>query len=274
MTTPSLSVPIRRRGRHYPYPPCDVSTWPRNQWGSVDPDNIPPDVDVLPSVTNILTVCDKPALKGWAAERALIELYDSGNLPTSPEVAIDRHKMAFDRYSKQRAAAGTRAHTLAERLTRDLPLPTSISDEDEAYADAYLKFWSDHDPEPLHVEATIYDTVCGYAGTADLLARIDGHEVTVDYKTRRERDDSKIRRYGLLYDEARMQLAALGYANELALPDGDLDEIEMPRPGLGVVLFPDGSYASERVERDDLDRWYLGFLGALDLWRAKKGVPA
>ena len=278
MTTPTLSFGVRTLGRHYPYEPVDPSGWPRNRWGSVDPDNIPDHVDALPSVTNILSVCDKPALKGWAAERALIELYGSESIPTSLETAVERHKFAFTRYAKQRADAGTRAHTLAERLTADLPLPSSMSDEDAAYADAFMAWWSDHDPSPLNVEATVMDARYGYAGTADLIAEIDGVPYVVDYKTRAERDDKKLKRYGALYDETKMQLAALSQAEEVAEPVGDgwkLAPNTAAMPAMGVVLFPDGTYVTEVVELSDIeDRWLPAFLGARQLWAGLKGATA
>lgn len=276
MTTPALSFGVRGRGRHYPYEPVDPSDFPRNRWGSVDPDDIPGHIRAVPSVTNILSVADKPALKGWAAERALIELYQSGNLPTSLDVAVERHKFAFSRYAKQRADVGTRAHTIAEKLASDLPLPAHLSDEDAAYADAFLSWWSAHDPEPLFVEATVYGDGW-YAGTGDLIALIDGAVMVVDYKTRGKRDDAQLKRYGVLYDEARMQLAALAHATDIAVLDGGEWTLE-PSPackdprGMGVVLFPDGTYATETIEGLDMARWWSGFSGAFDLWEALKGV--
>src|SRR5690606_41518278 len=93
MTPPKLAFPLRGRGRHYPYPPQDPSGWPRNQWGSVNPDDVP--VEAVPSVTNVLSVCDKPGLKGWAAEQALRSLYESGHIPLDVERAIQSHKWAF-----------------------------------------------------------------------------------------------------------------------------------------------------------------------------------
>lgn len=266
MTQPALAFGVRRKGRHYPFPPADPSGLPRNRWGSVDetPDG------AVPSVTNILGVLDKPGLKFWAAEQALLELYSTGSIPLDVNKAIQDHKTACNRVAGKRADAGTRAHTLAERLTSNLPLPSSMSDEDEAYADAFMAFWADYEPDPLGVEVTLYGD--GYAGTADLVAKAQvqfANELAViDYKTRGERDDEKIARYGLLYDENKMQLAALAHAQYLATEKDDGWDL-LPAPeitaAMGVVLFPDGTYATEPIE--DLDRWYEAFQGALQLWR-------
>jgi hypothetical protein len=273
MTTPVLSVGLRGRGRHYPFPPADPGQWPKNRWGSLDPESLPEGHEFLPSVTNVLSVIDKPALKYWAAEMAIREMH--GNSYRDVEAAIRAHKNACDRASKKRADSGTRAHTLADRLTQDLELPSSISDEDEAYADAFLAFWSDHNPVPRAVEATLYGD--GYAGTADLIAEVEFNFgsglAVIDYKTRGVRDDEKIARYGVLYDENRLQLAALACTTSLATPHEDgwflQNHDGLPRAA-GVVLFPDGTYKIEEV--DQLDRRYAAFRGALELWKGTKAA--
>jgi hypothetical protein len=273
MTQPTLAFGLRRKGRHYPWPPQDPTDWPRNQWGSVDPETL--ETEAVPSVTNVLGVVDKAALKYWAAEMAIREMH--GNVYKDVEAAIRAHKNACDRVANRRAEAGTRAHTLAERLTNDTALPSSISEEDEKYADGYLEFWSDHDPEPVAVEATLYGD--GYAGTADLVAKLTVNFsrllVVADYKTKGERDEKKLARYGILYDEHRMQLAALAKAHSLAVPV-DIGWRVDPAPEvdavLGVCLFPDGSYETELIEGVELDRWYSAFLGALRLWKGLNDV--
>lgn len=275
MTTPALSFGLRARGRHYPFPPVDPANFPRNQWGSVNPEDVPGGVEALPSVTNILGVVDKAALKYWAAEMAIREMH--GNTYQDVEAAVRAHRDACDRRANTRAAAGTRAHTLAERLTRDLPLPASISLEDQSYADGYLSFWSDHNPEPFAVEATLYGD--GYAGTADLIAEVStGFSrlmVVADYKTKGERNEKKLARYGVLYDEHRMQLAALARARSLAVAQ-DIGWTVEQTPAidavLGVCLFPDGTYGTELIEGAELDRWYSAFRGALELWKGLKAA--
>lgn len=270
MTQPALAVAVRRLGRQYPYPPQDLSHLPRNQWNSIDQDAIPDGVQMLPSITTCLKVIDKPGLLVWAGEQAIRELYDSGALPLDPDVAAERHKGAHQRRAKERADVGTQAHTVAQALTEDLPLPGHLSEEDESYMDAFLAFWKDQQPEPLLTETTVYGD--GYAGTTDAVLGIGSKHVVVDYKTRRERDDGKIAKFGALYDENRMQLAAVWAAAEFAAPHADGWELEpwmTPDAVAGVVLFPDGSYVMEPVE--GLDRWYRAFIAARDLWQATKG---
>lgn len=275
MTPPALAFGIRKRGRHYPWPPQPVDHLPRNQWGSVNPEDIPDNLTPLPSITNALGIIDKPALLGWAAEQALRDLYETGDLPDDVDEAISRHKYAHNKARNKRADAGTRAHTLAERLTTDQPLPASISDEDAAYADAFMEFWADHQPEPLWVEATVANPDVGYAGTGDLFARIGGRTVVLDYKTRGR--PPKKKNQPVLYDENRAQLAALADAPyRFVWDDGEWAVDVMPQvdEGWGVVLYPDGAYGVEKLGAGELARCFEGFKGCLQTWRWLKGEVA
>lgn len=262
-------------GRMYPTPPVDPTGWRRNRWKSVDPGDVPAHVTMVPSVTNALSTVYKN-LTGYGGEHAIRAGYENG-WPDDVEKAVEMFKWAANKHRDARQEAGTRAHTLAERLTLDLPLPTAISEEDEAFADAYMSFWKDHAPEPLHVEATVYGD--GYAGTGDVIAKVDSVATVIDWKTRAAVDDKKVKRYGLLYESVKMQLAALAHADHVAVPDGDGWRLEDPPfvvQAAGVVLLPDGTYRTEWLDAGELSRWYDGFQGALRLWRAMKmsGVTA
>jgi len=268
MTSPVLSVSVRGKGRMYPWTPQDPSGWARNRWGSVDPDSIPTGVLMCPSVTNVLSVYSDggDGLLYWAGEQAIRAMYADG-FPAEVDRAVELHRGAFRKARDARAEAGTRAHTLAEALASDLELPSGISDEDEQYADAFMQFWTDLQPEPLHTEVTVYGD--GYAGTADMIALIGDVPTVVDYKTR-----GKPERKARVYDKTRMQLAGLSAALDVAVPAGDVwtvDPLYAPS-AMAVILYPDGTYHAETV--DDLHRWQGAFRAATDLWHWVKGTPA
>jgi hypothetical protein len=268
VTSPALSVSIVKRGRMYPWLPQDPSGWPRNRWGSVNVDDIPNGVLMYPSVTNVLSVYSDggDGLLYWAGEQSIRAMYEDG-FPADVDRAVELHRGAFRKARDKRAEAGTRAHTLAEVLTSDLPLPSGISEEDEQFADAFMQFWSDVQPEPVHTEVTVYGD--GYAGTADLIAEVDGHLTVIDYKTR-----GKPEKTARVYDKTRMQLAGLAGAMEAAVPfDGGwvVEPLNVPR-AMAVILYPDGTYHAEQVE--DVWRWQGAFNSAVDLWRFVKGTPA
>ena len=276
MTNPRLAFNVRGQGRAYPWPVTDPSTFPLNQWKSVDPEKLPPGVRPLPSVTQVLSISAKEALKGWAAEQAIRAGYEAG-WPDDVDTAIELHKYAFNKKSKERADAGTRAHTFAERTIQGLPAPSHLNDEDAAFADAYNTFVADWSPEPLHVEATVLNPEVGYGGTADLFAVIDGKTVVLDWKSRGKVPDEKQKRKqaknGCLYNETRAQLAALAHAPYIAAGvDGHIDGVDVVE-GWGVVLYPDGTYAHEVLDVAELERWMDCFQGLLRAWRVLKGAP-
>jgi hypothetical protein len=268
VTSPALSVGVRGMGRMYPWLPQDPSGWVRNRWGSVNADDIPDGVTMFPSVTNVLSVYSDggDGLLYWAGEQAVRAMYRDG-FPADVDRAVELHRGAFRQARDKRAEAGTRAHTLAEVLTSDLPLPSGISEEDERYADAFMQFWAERQPEPIYTEATVYGD--GYAGTADLIAQLDEHLTVIDYKTR-GKPESKPR----VYDKTRMQLAGLASAMEVAVPtdDGWIVEPLGVSHAMAVILYPDGTYHAEQV--DDLWRWQGAFNAAVDLWRFTKGTSA
>jgi hypothetical protein len=268
MTSPVLSVSVRGKGRMYPWLPQDPSGWARNRWGSVDPADVPTGVTMYPSVTNVLSVYSDggDGLLYWAGEQAIRAMYADG-FPADVDRAVELHRGAFRKARDKRAEAGTRAHTLAEALASDMPLPSGISEEDEQYADAFMQFWSDLQPEPIHTEVTVYGD--GYAGTADLIASIGDVPTVVDYKTRGKPEKSP-----KVYDKTRMQLAGLADAMDLAVPTDDGWAVEPLHVGaaMAVILYPDGTYHAETV--DELWRWQGAFNAAVDLWRFTKRTPA
>lgn len=297
MTTPALSFNLQGRGRHYPWEPCDVSGWKTRKYGTtevVHPSNVPAEIRPLPSVTNILGVLHKN-LVGYGGEHAIIDYrtcpacaigdyarHHDDKRDCGCETADDpdlhhimkAHKWAANRHRDQRADEGTRAHNIAERLTIDAPIVGELTDADEAFADAFMAFWTDHDPHPVYTETTVANPALGYAGTADLYADVGGPLTVIDYKTRAgEPDDKKFSKYGLLYESNRMQLAALADAPYRCWVAGHA-RMPIVDQAMGVVLFSNGEYRIETLDADELARWFDGFVGALQTWRSMKGAAA
>jgi hypothetical protein len=268
VTAPQLAVGVVKRGRMYPWLPQDPSGWPRNRWGSVNVEDIPVGVEMVPSVTNVLSVYSDggDGLLYWAGEQAVRAMYRDG-FPEDVDRAVELHRGAFRKARDARAEAGTRAHTLAEALASDLPLPATISDEDEQFADGFMQFWTDLQPEPVHTEVTVYGD--GYAGTADLIALVGGVPTVIDYKTR-----GKAEKKPTVYDKTRMQLAGLACALDVATPNDAGWQVEVldVRQAMAVILYPNGTYHAEVV--DGLYRWQGAFNAAVDLWHWVKGTPA
>lgn len=238
MTAPKLAV-ATKRGRYYRHP-------------------LHPDVQYL-SVTNALSVINKPALVTWAARLVAEEAMDQ--LPALVRQARTDRAGAIaalkgQPYAKRDAAAdlGSRIHAMAEAHTLDQPHP--ITNDLTPFLAQYLAFLGDFRPEFEASEITVAHNGHRYAGTLDAIATIGGARYIIDYKT------SSTRPVGSAYPEYALQLAAYRHAEVVWLPDGT--ETPMPDVQAAAVLNlrPDG-YALIPV-RTDQDT-FGAFLHALEL---------
>ena len=82
-------------------------------------------------------------------------------------------------------AAAARRGTIVHNATENF-VQFGIEDIEPAYAgylEAFKKWWTLRKPEVLGTECRVYHKILRYAGTEDLVCRIDGHVTLVDYKT-------------------------------------------------------------------------------------------
>jgi hypothetical protein len=213
------------------------------------------DGEVVPGVTTVLGVIEKPALMKWAWECG----------------------MAGEDYRKSRdkaASIGTLAHWLVECHLRGLEPDTSeFAAADIGKAEnAVLKFmgwWEGAGYRLLASELQLVHEVEKYGGTLDILAvRRDGGVVLVDIKTSKA-----------IYPEYFRQVAAYGELYEFSRPfderltlDGKspppLSEYAIVRIGKEA---DDGDF--EVQSRTDLTAHLATFRAALTLYRAIKEEP-
>lgn len=228
MTQPALAVHVRGRGRHYEHPYTG---------------------ELVPSVTNIIGVLDKPAIPRWAAKTVAEQAWtlratldDLGK-----DEAIDILKASPWRNSKRAADRGTTIHDYLDARANKRPLPVLEGDA-VRYRPAADEFLKVYDPKFRFTEFTVFGD--GYAGTADFLATIGGRTVIGDYKTSKD-----------LYPEIALQLAAIRYADEIVV-DGELLPFQDVEGCVGVLLTPDGC----DVREVSTDGAYEAFLGCLAAW--------
>ena len=114
-----------------------------------------------PRVTSILSIKSKPAL---------LRYY--GGM---------RSFKAADDVKEASAREGTLVHEAVEAIARgEHP---KIDSNAQPSVDAYLEFARNNDIEPLMVEERIISRQHGYAGTIDMLARVNGVVGVLDIKT-------------------------------------------------------------------------------------------
>jgi hypothetical protein len=219
----------------------------------------------LPSVTTVLEVIAKPALGPWYAkeerryfEAAMLEVLSKPGA-RDPEYVLAAVAKAVtgvkaaDREKQLAATIGTAVHAgiewhLRTRLGEDAGPEPDLPDA-AAWAVESWKDWAAKVAlEPLAIERTVYCLHCGYAGTLDLYARVEGIPTVLDWKTGRA-----------IYAEALLQNVAYRHAaRRLGMPSSQGLIVRLPKllndPTWEVMAVPDAIPLSD-------------FLAALRLWR-------
>lgn len=225
MTTPRLSVPTDF-GRLYRLPTVDESALPGAEQALAEG-------LLVPSVTNVIDVLNKPYLQTWYAKRAAEDAIEvvrnhPGLIEEKPRKALAYIKGAAERTTKAAANLGDRVHNTVEALARGIEVP--IDEDLRGYVRSWHRFVEDFSPEFVHLEATCFGEVespdgdLGYAGTADFIAKIHGLTVVGDYKTGKS-----------IHTEASLQLAALAHARLITCEDEN-SVSQMPTVDVGAVV--------------------------------------
>lgn len=232
MTAPALAVNVRGKGRHYEHPETG---------------------ELVPSVTNIIGILDKPAIPRWAAktvaEQAWKLRYTLDDLGQAE--AIDVLKGSPWRQSRRSADRGTSIHEYLEARASGIT-PDILGGEAKTYQQAADEFLEIHQPEFNLTEFTVFGD--GYAGTGDFIADMHGRLVLGDFKTSKA-----------LYPEIALQLAALRNAREVVV-GGVLEPMWAVDGCVGVLLTPDGC----DVQEIDTEGAYEAFRGLLAAWHWKQ----
>ena len=106
-------------------------------------------------------------------------------LPSVTTIMQPLSQAEYGTVDKQRLAAaasrGTSVHDAIENYIK-----YGIDDarpEYRGFMDAFLSWWNQYNPEPIGSEVRMYHKTLLYAGTGDLIAKINGELVLIDFKT-------------------------------------------------------------------------------------------
>lgn len=238
----------------------------------------PPHEFEVMSVTSALKSLPKPFLVGWAAKVAAECAVDDHDIigqllaKGDQRAAIDHIKGARFRDMGKKADRGTIVHTAVEAyLAGKTPDKEEVEEQlKEArvpkgmWKSAFLmisgvhQFLQDSEPEVFWSESTVYSRTHGYAGTADLIARMHVGSsrvpVVLDVKTSKS-----------IYDEVALQLIGYARADFVGLDDGtevSLTPNDEPiEYGIVVRPTPSGKYETVTFTlSDDLYDRYLAVL--------------
>jgi hypothetical protein len=233
MTTPLLAENVKGKGRHYKHPNTG---------------------DLVPSITNVIGVLNKPALPRWAAIEVAKKAWELRlSLPNMDEEdAVAVMKGAPWRKSTRAADRGTTIHAYLEARMLGVT-PEVVEGEALRYRDAAEAWLDEWQPEVIGTELTVFGP--DYAGTGDLWCRRDGKVTIVDFKTSKA-----------IYGEAALQIAALAGAH--------LDAAGSPAPAAvegWVVRIGEDGFEARQI--DDLQANFATFRNLLAVWHWTHSDP-
>lgn len=176
------------------------------------------------SVTNILSVIDKPSLRYWYGQQVYLAMVANPSL--NEQEALSAPYKTSDK-AKNR---GTTVHSIVEAYKAGtFDIEDKVMDEYAGYAKAFKSWVSDMKPEILENERTVFSPL-GYAGTLDMLAKVGGVTTVVDIKTGKD-----------IYQEANLQVSA--YLEALRGTNGD----KVASNGSILLLMPTGKYKYQQA---------------------------
>jgi len=193
------------------------------------------------SVTNALSVIDKPALRYWFGQQVFRAYAANPNLNEKEAL------QAPWKTTHKAADRGSTVHSIVEHWKQTKEHLTTVPTQYKGYAEAFYKWVETNKVVVKGNERTVYSDMYHFAGTLDLEVEINGNKelMIVDIKTGKN-----------LYPEVELQLA--GYEETYTEKGKKVRKA-------ALLLKEDGSYKFEEYTKDRLHE----FLACLKLWQWK-----
>lgn len=222
---------------------------------------------IVPSVTEVLGVLDKPALVWWGMKvgvegvSALMEKAMRGEVESPLDIGdterivelLKEHKLTVNHIRDAGGDRGSAVHDAFERWAIDgeLPDPEAYTDPDRGYVEGLVKFLVDARPKALRHEVMVGSPTHRYAGRYDLLADLPACNIVIrQAPVRQKRADIEAGTYLIdlktskaVYPTHHLQLAAYeGASRECGFPpskaravirvgaDGTYEFVQTPIP--------------------------------------------
>lgn len=197
------------------------------------------------SVTTILSVIDKPALRRWYGEQVYMAMLKN------PAMKKEEAMAAAFSMNKSALSRGTTVHSMVEAYKAGHKVEEAhIPDQFKGYAKSFYTFIDQHPQiRIIEQERTVVSKKYRYAGTLDMLAKMNDTDAPtiIDVKTGKD-----------IYAEAFIQTSA--YQNAL-MEDGTAAH------SIAVLLLQeDGTYKFQ--VKTDFERQFAAFLACQQIWEA------
>jgi hypothetical protein len=208
-------------------------------------------LNLLPSVTTIMSIQDKPALTMWLNN----ELLDAAiNNPYNPfDWSVDRWKKHMIRNMRNKteiaASRGTEIHNALEQYF----ISGNICTKDVDYITPAIELIHNTFPnEKWIAEATFANKQVGYAGCVDL----HSDNIIIDFKTKDKTNTKDMKQY----NDHKMQLAAY---------QGGLGKNIKRRFNLFISINPNTPGLCKLVECTEFSRYWNMFNLLVKFWQEK-----
>lgn len=212
-------------------------------------------LSLVPSVTQVLSVADKPGLNAWKMQNTILAALTLPRFPGESDDAFAVRVVQDSKKQAQEAAAlGSSIHTSLEKYYAGEEYNPEHKVYVEAVSKAIAEHFSDVDQSKWVAEKSFAHHL-GYGGKVDL-HHPDG--IVIDFKTSAFDDAEK--KEG--YDEHLMQGAA--YAEGLGFIDSRIANVYISTSAPGLVKIIEWSHT------DIVRGWYM-FCHLLDYWQLSKG---
>lgn len=218
------------------------------------------DDEIVYGVTSITDVLHKPALMYYAVNCGINHLEDNWEPGEEDEISkkelLEQAKRAHKDISRNATDIGGELHDWAEHhFNSDMEDKGEPKNESlKRAARALLKWEQKHDIEVIDTERKVFSKKHWYAGTLDLVAKIDGKLTVLDFKTSKS-----------IYNNYYMQVAAYAQAYK--------EEFEQPeQTAILRVDKNNGEFEYKTVE--DTSKHLKGFLGAKKLYEWERWIKS
>jgi hypothetical protein len=191
------------------------------------------------SVTGVLDVLDKKPLRYWFGRQVYMAVVANPSLSEKEALAAP-YKITSDAQSR-----GQTIHSIVEAYKHTKEYIDNVPQEFKGYAQAFYRWTQDNRVTIVEHERTVVSKKYGYAGTCDLLVKLNGNgtPIVVDCKTGKD-----------IYPEAFLQLSAYRQA---------LKEEGTTTAGVAVLLLQeDGSHKYQFSEKD----YFRQFFACKVIW--------
>jgi hypothetical protein len=243
------------------------------------------------SVPSITTVISQQAhsLDGWFSYMGANSLAQDPELPQllgSPariRQAVNKAARAAELYRDDAARRGDRVHGYCEQVAlHALGRPHRLKEAreelashgEEAFAARFDEWWDLFRVEPVAPEITVWNNSVGYAGTLDLVAKINGRICLIDYKTKGTTREGTVKS---LDNKVVMQLVA-GMKAEESLVDPVAGEWEAwkfgAEPLLLAVAIGETEVRAQRANPDVLKHYWWKFCALKRVWEMSADAVA